>query len=112
LILSREQSLDTLLTITPVERGDSLMLVAEGELDITTSHVLDEALARARGTNARRIIVDLLAVSFIDSTGLHVLIKHSCAGDGRPRIQLTRGSPQVERLFQVSGAADYLPFVT
>jgi anti-anti-sigma factor len=111
LILSRNQSLTAPLRIDTVERGGSLLLVVEGELDITTSHLLDEALVRARGSDAARILVDLLAVSFIDSTGLHVLIKHACADEAQPRVRLTKGSPEAQRLFQLSGALDYLPFV-
>ncbi len=87
------------------------MLVVHGELDIVTSPLLDEALARARGTDAASIVVDLLAVSFIDSTGLHVLIKHARLEDGRARVRLTRGSPQTQRVFELSGAFEHLPFV-
>jgi anti-sigma B factor antagonist len=104
--------LDAPLRIDTVERGGSLVLVVEGELDITTSPLLDKALVRALGTNATRIVVDLDAVSFIDSTGLHVLIRRAGTEDSRPRIRLTRGSPQVQRLFELSGAADFLPFVS
>ena len=101
----------TPLRIETVERGGSLVLVVEGELDIATSPVLDEALVRARATNAPRIVVQLDGVSFIDSTGLHVLIKHTGATVGHARIHLTKGSPQTQRLFELSGAFDYLPFV-
>lgn len=101
-----------LLTIDTVERGDSLVLRVEGELDISTAHLLDEALVRAQDTDAARIVVDLIAVSFIDSTGLHVLIKHALADESRGRIRLTKGSPQAQRLFELTGALDYLPFVS
>lgn len=112
MISSRQQSLDTPIRIDTVERGGSLVLVVDGELDITTSPLLDEALVRAQGTSAMQIVVDILGVSFIDSTGLHVLIKHTRPENGRPRIRLTRGSPQAERVFELSGALDYLPFVS
>ena len=100
------------LKIDTVARDGSLVLAVHGELDIVTSPLLDETLRRARGTNAASIIVDLVGVSFIDSTGLHVLIKHARADDGRARIRLTKGSLQTQRVFQLSGAADYLPFVS
>lgn len=44
------------------------------------------------------------------STGLHVVIKHAGEQDCRPRVLLTKGSPQVQRLFELTGALDYLPF--
>jgi anti-sigma B factor antagonist len=112
LILLREQSLAIPLRIDAVERGGSLVLVVEGELDIVTSHSLDEALECARSTDAARIVVDLRAVSFIDSTGLHVLIKHAATEERCPRIRLTKGSAQVQRLFELSGASEHLPFVS
>jgi anti-anti-sigma factor len=100
------------LRIDTVGRDGSLVLVVEGELDIATSPWLDEALVRARETSAARIVVDLHAVSFIDSTGLQVLIKHARGEGGRAPVLLTEGSPQAQRLFELSGALDYLPFVS
>ena len=112
MILSQHSSLDTPLRIETVGRDGSLVLVVEGELDIATSPLLDEALARARRTNAASIVVDLLAVSFIDSTALHVLIKHAHPEDGRARVRLTKGSPQTQRVFELSGVMHHLPFVS
>ena len=103
--------MDVPLRIDTVERDGSLVLAVEGELDIATSPLLDEAIVRARATDAARIVIDLDEVSFIDSTGLHVLIKHH-AEDDRARIHLTKGSPQVRRVFELTGAFEYLPFVS
>jgi anti-anti-sigma factor len=111
LILSRNQTLDAPLRIHAVEHDGSIVLGVEGELDIVTSPLLDEALLRARATDATSIVVDLSKISFIDSTGLHVLFKHAQAEEGRARLHLTRGSPQAERLFELSGVKDYLPFI-
>ncbi len=107
---SRNQSLDIPLRIDTVRRDGSLVLIVEGELDISTSNLLDEALAWALSTDALSIVVDLHAVSFIDSTGLHVLISH--AQKSPRRVRLTSGSPQAQRLFELSGALEYLPFVS
>jgi anti-sigma B factor antagonist len=108
---SRKPTLDIPLRIDTVERAGSLVLAVAGELDIATSPVLDDALTRARGTAAASIVIDLSAVSFIDSTALHVLIRHVRAEDARDRLHLTRGSPQTRRLFELTGAFEYLPFV-
>jgi anti-anti-sigma factor len=58
------------------------------------------------------LVLDLDRVAFIDSTGLHVLIKHAAlsSANGR-RLRLTKGSPQVRRLFEVTGTMDHLPFL-
>ena len=112
LILSRQSSVDTPLRIDTIGRDGSLVVVVRGEVDITTSPMLDEALLQARGTSAASIVVDLDGVTFIDSTGLHVLIKHARTDDGRARIRLTRGSPATQRVFELSGTLGYLPFVS
>jgi anti-anti-sigma factor len=104
--------LDVPFRIDTVERDGALVLAAEGELDIVTSPLLDEALVRARATDAASIVIDLGKISFIDSTGLHVLIKHVDTENGRARIRLTKGSPETQRLFELSGAVEYLPFVS
>lgn len=112
LLLSWNPGRDTPLRVDTVGRDGSLVLVVDGELDIVTSPLLDEALNQARGTDAMSIVVDLVGVSFIDSTALHVLIKHAGAEDGRARIRLTKGSPHIQRVFELSGTLDYLPFVS
>lgn len=104
--------MDVPLRIETVERDGSLVLAAEGELDITTSPLLDEALALARATDAASIVVDLLRIRFIDSTGLHVLVKHASGENGRARVRVTKGSAETQRLFRLTGAEDFLPFVS
>jgi anti-anti-sigma factor len=102
--------LTTPLRIDSVERDGALTLVVDGELDIATSPALDEALVKAQGTDAARIVVDLHAVRFMDSTGLQVLVKHAREDEGRRRMLVTKSSPQVQRLFELTGALEYLPF--
>jgi anti-sigma B factor antagonist len=102
--------LDIPLRIDTVDFDGRLVVAVHGELDIATSPLLDEALARARRTDAARILIDLAAVSFIDSTGLHVLIKHAREEGIRGRIRLTKCSSQVQRVIELSGTIDHLPF--
>ena len=111
MIPSRNQTLDAPLRIHAVEHEGSIVLAVDGELDIVTSPLLDEALVRARATDATSVVVDLFKISFIDSTGLHVLFKHAREEEGRARLHLTRCSPEAQRLFELSGVKDYLPFI-
>jgi anti-sigma B factor antagonist len=111
LTISPPPILDVPLSIDTVERDGSLVLLVRGELDIATAPRLDEALAQARATSAASIVVDLQAVSFIDSSGLRILVKHARTDDEGGRVRLTNGSPQARRLFELSGAAEYLRFV-
>jgi anti-sigma B factor antagonist len=56
-------------------RGDSLIVVIAGELDIVTSRQLDEHLTRACREH-RRIVLDLTAVEFMDTSSLAVIVGH------------------------------------
>jgi anti-sigma B factor antagonist len=102
----------TPFSIESVRRDRSLVLIVEGEVDLATAPLLDDELARARATRAETIVIDLLRVSFMDSSGLHVLIKHAGSREGPQRVQLTKGSPQVQRLFEVAGLLDHLPLAS
>lgn len=100
------------MNIEIVERDGSVILLVDGEIDIATAPQLDEALARAEATEATAVVVDLDRVGFIDSTGLHVLLKYALmSSQNGQRLRLTKGSPQVRRLFEISGTRDHLPFL-
>jgi anti-sigma B factor antagonist len=104
--------METAFDIGTVRRGEEIVLVIEGEIDIATAPLLDQRLSDPDVASARTVIVDLDRVTFMDSTGLRVLVSHALAETNGMRLQLTRGSPQVQRLFAVSGMLDHLPFVT
>lgn len=59
---------------------------------------------------ADRIIVDLEALTFIDSVGLGVLLKTSrrSARDGN-RLEITRGQGQPAEIFRLTGLEKVLP---
>jgi anti-sigma B factor antagonist len=53
---------------------DLAVVELEGEIDIFTSPPFYEAITEGIGQGARRVIVDLVKVSFIDSTALGVVV--------------------------------------
>ena len=84
--------------------GDLAVIVVEGELDIYTAPQLAEALMTCIHAGALRLVVDLAAVPFIDSSGLGVLVI------GLKRLQPRGGSldivcsrANVVRIFEVTG---------
>lgn len=100
------------IDIDVVDREDGVTVVAvEGELDLWAAPEFEEALSRVGAGSARSIVVDLDRVSFIDSAGVHVLLQFSLAPGNSSRLALTHGSPQVQRLLEVTGVRRYLPFV-
>lgn len=76
-------------------------LYVAGELDIATAPELQRELQEAQRW-ARLIVIDLRAVTFIDCSGLHVLI---AARAGRARTMLVAGHA-VKRLLDLAGVAD------
>jgi anti-anti-sigma factor len=55
--------------------GASVVAIVEGELDVTSSQRFDDCLAEAAATSDR-IILDLSAVDFMDTTALAVIVGH------------------------------------
>ncbi len=55
--------------------GASVVASVEGELDVTSSQRFDDFLAEAAATSDR-IILDLSAVDFMDTTALAVIVGH------------------------------------
>jgi anti-anti-sigma factor len=95
--------------VTSESSDDAQRIIASGELDIATVPVLEEAFDAALATAAERIVVDLGSITFIDSTGLRLLIKmtETCP-EGKLGI---RSTAIVDRLLQVTGLLDQLPLI-
>ncbi len=91
------------------EPSGHLVLGVEGELDLAVAHELDEALARA-ADKAERIAVDLSQCTFIDSTGIAVLLRAHSRPEG-PALVVLRPSGQVQRVFEVAGLTQNGGFV-
>lgn len=72
-----------------------------GELDLVTSPQLERTL-RAAQLHARMIVLDTRDVSFIDCSGVHVILDANAGADwGAPRLVLVP-SPVVERLLKLA----------
>ena len=105
--------MDGMLQIDIEHRDRTTVLSVEGEIDLATAPMLDAKIADAIEAAAEgAIVIDLDRVSFMDSSGLQVLLSHIFSQQNGHRIRLTKGSPQVYRLFEVSGMADRLPFTS
>ena len=99
------------MEIDLVEGDDVVVLVVEGELDLSGAPDFTAWLARAAASPAPAIVVDLDRVSFMDSSGMHALLQFSLSERHRDRLSVTRGSPQVQRLLELTGLTRYLSFV-
>jgi anti-anti-sigma factor len=69
---------------------------------VASSQTLEHALGKL--SEAATVIVDLRGLTFIDSTGLGVLVRaHQLAKEHRRRFGLVRGNGQVNRLLSLTG---------
>jgi len=89
--------------------GRATTLTVSGQLDLLSSPALERALS---DTDADLIIVDLRGLEFMDSSGLHVLVQtHQRMHEAGRRLALVRASPNVQRLFDLTGLSEALTIV-
>jgi anti-anti-sigma factor len=86
-------------------------LCPRGELDMSTVPIVDERLHRALDDGARRLLVDLRGLEFMDSTALTLLVRwaRGAQQDGYD-LALVRGEPRVHRLFELTGLESVFSF--
>lgn len=88
-------------------RGGSTVVSARGEVDVATAPALRDGLDQAVDGDAGSVIVDLTGVTFIDSTGLGVLIgvRKRCLDAGRDlRVVVTE--PRILKVFEITGLTE------
>ena len=89
--------------------GDCVRLVVAGELDLLAAPHLRTALLEASHHNGATIELDLSAVSFIDSTGISVILQAwQRANAGGGRLVLGAASPVVARVVEATGLTELL----
>jgi anti-sigma B factor antagonist len=90
---------------------DAHTITLSGELDLATAADVERELLRVEATDAAMILIDLAGVTFLDGTGVRLLIladaRSRANGD---RLKLRRASEQVQRVLRICGIADRLPF--
>lgn len=90
-------------------RPDRLRIVValEGELDLATVDRVDEQIAQLRTAGFTSIVLDLRALTFIDATGLRLLLRLDAASrsDGFA-FAIIDGCEPVRRLLAITGLTD------
>ncbi len=90
------------LTIRARRNQDELVLALSGELDLASAPLLERKLENA---SAHRILVDLTGLDFMDSAGLHTLLRAD-----PNRLAIRRGRPSVQRLFALTATEHLVRF--
>jgi anti-anti-sigma factor len=95
-----------------VERSGNAAVVAPwGELDIATVRVLEDRLDELRHIECASVVLDLRHLEFIDSSGAHLALQqHALAQLEGYSFELIAGPRAVQRVFEILGLLDTLPF--
>lgn len=93
-------------------REESARLTLTGELDLATAPRLGEAVDGVLARGAHTLVIDIAAITFVDSSGLRLLIALSIrAGEEGWTLALTRPAPQARAVFEITGADANLPYI-
>ena len=85
-------------------------VVLQGDLDFETAFEVEMRLEDAI-SRADTVVVDLRPLAFIDSTGIRTLLEGMKAAErSNTGFAIRPGKPEVQRIFEVSGLLDALPF--
>jgi anti-sigma B factor antagonist len=102
--LLREQPV---IAVEPRDGG--IVVRLGGELDLYNAPVLREALLEAARQQPQRLVLDLAAVEFIDSTALGTLVEARASLPDKRGLLLARPGLEARRALEVSGLDRHLP---
>jgi len=96
--------------VSEAEYHGTIVLTVQGEVDVSTAPELRERLLVVADRGFNRVVVDLSAVSFVDSTALGVLVSgakrlRSAGGD----LRLVVTQPRIAKVFEITGLTDLFP---
>jgi anti-sigma B factor antagonist len=99
------------LGIGVIRNEDRYSLLLTGEFDLASAPAIEQVLPELFANGASEVVFDLSQLEFIDSTGLRTLLfaktlceQHQCD------FWLIRGTRTVQRVFELTGLAEKLPF--
>jgi anti-sigma B factor antagonist len=93
-----------LLRVETENRDDHVLVTAAGEIDAATADSVANAVSAVLSDGAKRVLLDFTEVTFIDSTGLGVLVKsHRAAEAAEATFAVVHPTPQTRKLIRVLG---------
>jgi len=91
------------MTIVEEPRGDALVLRPVGDVDLSRSPAMRERLTKAIASPAKKLIVDLSKVPYMDSSGVATLVEalQHCRKAGK-KLVLAALQPKVRSIFEIA----------
>ena len=88
---------------------ETAIVALEGEIDLSTASEAEQRIQAAEANSPGRLVIDLREVTFMDSSGLRVLLTaHRRAEELGRDFALVKGGGTVNRLLDVTGLSDRL----
>ena len=88
--------------------SDAAWVHVVGELDIATAPQLERTLRDAQ-LQARLVVLDLRKLAFMDSAGVHAIVKAGIrARQVARRLLVLSGPPHVDRIFTLTGRRNHV----
>ncbi len=96
-------------SLESTRRHGAIVLTGRGELDIAAAPQLRDQIAGAMVEGEPEVVCDMANVTFVDSSGLSVLVSaHKRGLAAAVHFVIANPRPQLLRLLEVSGTRDYL----
>jgi anti-sigma B factor antagonist len=97
------------LDVHTTHEGSTTTVVLVGEIDLVTTVRLDRALTAVLDAEPAWLRLDLVDVSFMDTSGVAILLKaRRKALEAGCRFTVKSASPTIQRLLEITGLASLL----
>jgi anti-anti-sigma factor len=98
--------------VTIAEQAGRVHVTLTGELDISTAQRLEDDLRRIEAERPELIVLDLQPLTFMDSTGLRLVITADIRArqEGR-RLVIVQGNEMVQRVMRLTRLDERLDIV-
>jgi len=101
-----------LIDLNTTDESFGTLASLSGEIDLSTVDDAGERLRDAIGASEGTVAVDLREVSFLDSSGLRLLLQlNQELTDAGRRLVVVQGPRRVARVFELTGAESELDVV-
>ena len=95
------------VTVTAHVAGATVTLVLRGEFDLRGVRRVADAVGAALGRHPATLAVDAAGLTFVDSAGLHALVRaRQLAGRAGVAFVLDRSSVALDQLIDLAGLRD------
>jgi anti-sigma B factor antagonist len=100
------------LTVDVDPDRERVVVMPAGEIDVATIGRLRDQVQELLDAGFGALVLDLRRVDFLDSTGLRYVLELARMGRDGLDFAVIPGPPAVQRVFEVAGVDDLVPFTS